>query len=262
MKKYDLLMVLTEKCNLNCSHCYQTKKKDSLNFAEVDKILDNLPKNLARVSLEGGEVYCEKNLLYYTIKEFRKHFGRDFTLRIETNGVAFYENEDIILKEADTLIKLGVDNLRISLDEFHFMGGANKKKLLAISAVLKNKNHPLKVKYLSLDQAVAIGNAENLPNNKKQVRACMNRPNCTDHPYFFTDVLGNVYTCPWRMIPKIGNLKENKLIEMINNLDHIQQNILVGNIEALIHGNEELQEIKETKGECMVCKEIFKNEIL
>jgi len=260
MKEYDLVMILTEKCNLRCQHCYMEKSQNSLRKSDVDKILDHLPNNLARVSLEGGEVYCERDLLYYTIEKFRGKFGRNFNLRVLTNGVAFYDSPQTIIKEAGTLEELGADNIRVSLDEFHFVGGADERKLLSIGQILGEADHPLKVSYLSLDNAVAVGNAERLPEGKKQIRRCMNKSDCVDHPYLFTDINGNVYTCPWRITPPLGNLLEETLSNMYAEANELQQRILVGDISSIVGANEHFKTIQRVKGECMVCKEIFRRD--
>jgi len=258
MKTYDLLMILTEKCNLLCPHCYMVDKTRSLSRESRDLFVSNLAPNPARISLEGGEIYCEKDLLYSTIKLLRNKFGKDFTLRLETNGVAFYKNRDSILEEADRLVKLGVDKIRVSLDDFHVQGGADRKKLISIAKVLEEESHQLKVSYLSLNNAVAVGNAENLPKELKQVRKCMNKPSSQEHPFFFTDILGEVYLCPWRITPSLGNLSKQNLSEMFTQRDYIQSNILTGNIPKL-SDETEIVEIRDKQGDCMVCKQLFKN---
>ncbi len=263
MRQYDFLMVLTEKCNLDCPHCYQAKKGRSLTTAQVDRIADNLSANLSRLSLEGGEVYMERDLFYYAVRKFRKVHGPDFFLRVETNGTFFYDDESHILREADFLVSMGVNEIKISMDNFHKLGGADLEKLAAIGNVLGSRNHPMKFKYLSLHEAVAVGNAESLPSAQKQVRRCMNKPDCLDHPYFFSDVMGNIYTCPWRIVPSFGNIITHPLDNLAKGLsDPLQRAILVGDIKSMaaLSGKERLYDlISGAGGECMVCKEACKD---
>jgi hypothetical protein len=225
---------------------------------QVDTIVSNLEDGLTRVKIEGGEVYVKRPLFYHTIKAFRERFGDKIELRVNTNGVAFYENRDSIIKEADYLHKLGVNRLRISLDKFHEDGGADLKKVASISEVLKEINHPLEVRYMSLDQALAIGNAENLPEHQKEKKKCMNGSWCLEEPYFFTDIKGNLYTCCWRLIPPIGNLLKSRLGELYSNMNDLQKKLLVGDLSP-IQKNADLKLIQKEKGDCMLCKAVFRH---
>ncbi|MBU2522996.1 MAG: 4Fe-4S cluster-binding domain-containing protein [Nanoarchaeota archaeon] len=259
MRGYNLCFVLTNKCNLRCPHCYQEDKNASLTEAQIGKIIENLDDCADRIDLEGGEVYCEREKFYSTIKLFRGRFGDHLSLRVNTNGVAFYENRETILKEADLLHSLGVDSLRISAGKFHSAGGADRDKTNLIEKVLEDEKHPLKVKYLNLSQAIAIGSAESLPESQQEKRACMNKPGCLEYPHFFSDVLGNVYTCTWRITPPIGNLLTEKLGSAFNRLEDIQKKILVGDVRSFAK-DDYLKKVLDSRGECMLCKEVFKNE--
>lgn len=255
MKPYKFNISTTEECNLRCPHCYTRNKEGSLTFQNVDTIVGNLEDGLERVKIEGGEAYSQKELFYYTLKKFNERFP-NAEIRINTNGVEFYESPDKIIKEADKLYSLGVKKMRISLDKFHEDGGADLKKVASIKEVLEEINHPLEVKYMSLTQALAIGNAEDLPEYQKEKINCMNHPECVENPYFFTDIKGNLYTCCWRLIPPLGNLLESRLGDLYTNMDTTQRRILSGDVRFLAT-TPRLVQIADEKGECMLCKEIF-----
>mgnify|MGYP001356905598 CR=1 FL=1 len=172
MKEYKFNISITEKCNLRCPHCYTRNKTGSLTPDEVDTIVGNLENGLTRVKIEGGEPYSERELFYYTIKKFRQKFP-EAEIRVNSNSVAFYKNRDTIISEADKLYSIGVRRLRISLDKFHEDGGANLEKVSSIQPILEEIKHPLDVKYMSLTQALAIGKAEDLPEEQKERRNCM-----------------------------------------------------------------------------------------
>ncbi len=258
MKEYKFNISITERCNLRCPHCYTRNKQGSLTFSDVDIILENLEGRLSRVKIEGGEPYCERELFYYTIKKFREKFPKA-EIRVNSNGVAFYKDRDTIIKEADVLYSLGVKRLRISLDEFHRDGGADLEKVSSIQSTLKEIEHPLEVRYMSLTQALAVGNAEDLLEEQKEKRNCMNHPKCLDNPYFFTDIKGNLYTCCWRLIPPIGNILRSKLKELYESMDEMQKKLLSGDVKFLAT-NSHLLEILNEWGECMLCKEVFQND--
>jgi len=257
MKEYKFNISITEKCNLRCPHCYTRNKNGSLTENQIDKLIGNLDDGLTRVKIEGGEPYCERELFYDTIKKFRQRFP-EAEIRANSNGVAFYKDKYTIIREADKLYSLGVKKLRISLDKFHEDGGADIRKVSSIKEILDKIKHPLDVKYMSLTQALAIGTAEDLPEKQKERRNCMNHEGCLENPYFFTDIKGNLYTCCWRLIPPIGNLLESKLKDLYNNMNSMQKKLLSGNVKFLATDSN-LSKILEDWGECMLCKEVFKN---
>lgn len=255
MKEYKFNISITEECNLHCPHCYTRNKKGALTRGQVDTIVGNLADGLTRVKIEGGEPYVARKLFYHTIQRFKERFPLA-EIRVNSNGVAFYKNRKTIIKEADRLHTLGVSRLRVSLDQFHKDGGANLEKVASIQQVLQEINHPLEVRYMSLTQALAIGNAEDLPEEQKEKRGCMNDPGCSDNPYFFTDIKGNVYACCWRLIPPIGNLLESKLIDIVNGMNEMQRRLLVGDVRFLATTPAALQVLQDW-GECMLCKHVF-----
>ena len=257
MKEYKFNISITEKCNLRCPHCYTRNKKGSLTPEDVDIIIGNLEDGLTRVKIEGGEPYSERELFYYTIQRFRQRFP-EAEIRANSNGVAFYRDRDTIIQEADKLYSLGVKRLRISLDKFHEDGGADLEKVASIKDILEEIRHPLDVKYMSLTQALAIGNAEDLPEEQKEIKNCMNHPECLDNPYFFTDIKGNLYTCCWRLIPPIGNLFQSRLRDLYINMNEMQRKLLSGKVKFLAT-NPHLLKVAEDLGECMLCKEVFRN---
>ena len=84
---------------------------------------------------------------------------------------------------------------------------------------------------MSLTQALAIGCAEDLLEEQKEKRNCMNHPGCIENPYFFTDIKGNLYTCCWRLIPPLGSLLEHKLGYLYDNMDSLQKHLLSGDVK-------------------------------
>ncbi len=257
MREYKFNISITEKCSLHCPHCYTRNKKGSLTAAGVDTIIGNLEDGLTRVKIEGGEPYSERELFYYTIQQFRQRFP-DAEIRANSNGVAFYKDKNTIIREADKLYSLGVRKLRISLDKFHEDGGADLEKVSSIKPILEEINHPIEVKYMSLTQALAIGIAEDLQEEQKEKRNCMNHPGCLDNPYFFTDIKGNLYTCCWRLIPPIGNLLKSRLRDLYDNMNEMQRRLLSGDVKFLAT-NSHLLKVSNDFGECMLCKEVFQN---
>lgn len=89
---------ITERCNLNCKHCYQEKQKQKeLTFSQLLYILDNYKKfieylrlktknkNLkAHINITGGEPFLRKDF-FNLLEEFYKH-RKYFSFGILTNG--------------------------------------------------------------------------------------------------------------------------------------------------------------------------------
>lgn len=99
---------INNKCNMNCSFCFQGENRDSneINFDYVVKSLDELNPTLKTVWLTGGEPLLSKDLLLKIVNESKK---RDHYVGISSNGL-------LLNKHIDQLISNGVDEVRISFD--------------------------------------------------------------------------------------------------------------------------------------------------
>lgn len=103
---------LTNKCNLQCPHCYMksgTAYYDELTTDEIKNLCDNF-KNCGGtdVSLTGGEPTSRSDFL--EIAKYITSIG--MKLSVFTNGFSW--NEDMV----DSLSKLNVDGVQISVDGY------------------------------------------------------------------------------------------------------------------------------------------------
>ena len=175
---YRISIMLTEACNLNCSHCYMSANKSgkSLTIQEIDLLIKGLPDNCLRISITGGEPYMCKDKLYYIIDKIVQRFkGKKPEIRVETNGTFFDQNEESIRNEVLQLISHGVDTLRLSDDKFHEDGGLNIDKLRYIEKVVKNYNLNIVVSTLVQENAVAFGRAKKLEDKYQDKKMCLNK---------------------------------------------------------------------------------------
>lgn len=141
---------LTERCNCNCLHCYQEKKKKSeLNFDILLKIF-NQYKNLveiaspimSRIQITGGEPLLRKDLFLFIEKlnEYRKN--RKLEIVLLSNGILLDE------KNIRKLKKLRVDLIQVSLEGLQYKNdlirgrGSFQKIISSIKLLVK---HGLKV---------------------------------------------------------------------------------------------------------------------
>ena len=267
---YRISIMLTEACNLRCSHCYMSAnaKGKTLSKEEIDNMIDNLPINCLRISITGGEPYMCKEKLYYILKKIKQKFaGKMPEVRVETNGMFFYHDDNMVIKEIENLINMGVTTLRLSDDEFHQQGGLDIQKLRNVEKVVKENNLNIVVSTLFQDKAVAFGRAKTLNNEKLDKKTCLNRKESLIIPYFYTTINGDVSTCAWKCAPALGNCFKNSWEEIVDNLNSPLQTAII-NSDILEVANivskgdkkkfEYLKSIIETKGQCMACKEMFK----
>lgn len=141
----SLYLKLTNVCNLNCKMCGQANNKklglikndDFLNFNKVKQFIEPIMKDLEFINLWGGEP-----LLHPEFIKFIKYFTENKKyISIATNGT-------VLRKYAKNLVKLGVDEIVISLDgpkEIHNSIRGNKRAFedakVGIEQIIELKNH-------------------------------------------------------------------------------------------------------------------------
>lgn len=258
---YSFNIILTERCNAKCSHCYMrndTFPKLTLSKNQVDLIINKLPKNTKRIILTGGEIFLEKDLLMYSINKIKK-FNSDIEIDLESNGIYFYKNDNP-LKLLKELEKSGISSIRFSDDPFHKSGGVDLEKVRKIKEYQKDVK--FQIKYLVQEKAFGIGQAKKLSDDRKNNANCMNHASTKSNPYFFLDIRGNVYLCAWKCIAPIGNMFVDDMNTIIERLkDEFNSLILVGKIEeayALINNDkkEEYKNYTRCNGQCMLCAKL------
>lgn len=262
---FSFNVILTEKCNARCSHCYMSAgvSKKSLSKEQIDLFLSKIPVNTKTIVYTGGEVLLEKELLHYAIKE-SKRVCPDAQIGVETNGIVLYNNLQKAVEELEFLKEIGVDFVRFSDDEFHAQGGVNLEKVRELKK-LESEKTPT-IKFLVQETALAIGKAKDLPEEKQAVMNCMNNDSSVQNPYLFLDIDGGVHICTWKCAPAVGNIFENDFQTVLSKLeDEFFKLILSGKIEDAVdmvqpESKEANRAYAKSKGQCMLCNKIFKGE--
>lgn len=123
----QLILKLTEACNLRCKHCFYAEnpnyynKKSEFSTSEIKKLIDFFVDeiNVLFITLTGGEVFVRDDFL-----EILEYIKRKFLpVTIQTNGLLIDEKKAFILSQ---LLNPKTDYVQISLD------GADKNSHEAI----------------------------------------------------------------------------------------------------------------------------------
>ncbi len=98
---------ITNRCNLNCLHCYSSEQQEELTTTDVYHVLDKLSTaGVGIIDFGGGEPLLRTDI--FDILTYSKQLG--FYTSISTNGTLLDEN---CVKRLKTL---GIDHVCISLD--------------------------------------------------------------------------------------------------------------------------------------------------
>jgi len=103
---------ITDRCNLNCKHCYRESIKEELKFAELKDIFDNFInflnyiKKKGRIQFSGGEPLLSRHI--FTLCELA--FKMKLDIRILSNGTV---GDRLFFKR---LKEVGVRVLQISVE--------------------------------------------------------------------------------------------------------------------------------------------------
>ena len=113
----EIIFSVTENCNLKCSHCYVSRKNNTLDSEKCLKFLETCTPQIEKIGFTGGEPFLNLDFIL-KITEFavKKDFLFD---RIMTNGI-WWNDESELLKKLSLLYESGYDGkICLSYDSFH-----------------------------------------------------------------------------------------------------------------------------------------------
>ncbi len=94
---------LTEKCNLNCTYCYENKRNKDISFECIKNLIDyeiNRKQNYLIIVFYGGEPLLQKNIIKNTIDYINsKKSKTEFYYGITTNGTLLDDDFIKYMKE-------------------------------------------------------------------------------------------------------------------------------------------------------------------
>ena len=99
----EYIIHLTEKCNLNCTYCYENKKNKEISFESIKNLIDyeiNRKQAYSIIVFYGGEPLLQKNVIRDTINYINiKKSKTNFYYGITTNGTLLDEDFIKYMKE-------------------------------------------------------------------------------------------------------------------------------------------------------------------
>ena len=99
----EYIVHLTEKCNLNCTYCYENKRNKDISFENIKNLIDYEISRKQKYSIiiyYGGEPLLQKSMIKNTIDYINsKNCKTDFYFGITTNGTLLDDDFIKYMKE-------------------------------------------------------------------------------------------------------------------------------------------------------------------
>lgn len=154
--KVEVDILLTNRCNLSCSHCLYTDEKDKIDlpYITILRLFDQLDSATTDIHLLGGEPLCRIDI----VKIVKAAFDRGLHCQILTNG--YNLNEKLLLnmkKGGLKSIGFSVDGTEKDHNINRVKDDAFKKVINAIKCAARNGYSP------KVSTAVHIGNVKSIP---------------------------------------------------------------------------------------------------
>ena len=99
----EYIVHLTEKCNLNCTYCYENKRNKDISFENIKNLIDyeiSRKQKYSIIIFYGGEPLLQKSMIKNTIDYINsKNCKTDFYFGITTNGTLLDDDFIKYMKE-------------------------------------------------------------------------------------------------------------------------------------------------------------------
>lgn len=123
----DYIIHLTEKCNLNCTYCYENKQDKNITFENIKKLIDYEIKQNQKYSIivfYGGEPLLQKEIIKNTIEYINsKNSKMKFFYGLTTNATLLDDEFIQYMK------KNGFANIACSIDGMKETHDLNRKTI-------------------------------------------------------------------------------------------------------------------------------------
>ncbi|MDD4877560.1 MAG: radical SAM protein [Candidatus Nanoarchaeia archaeon] len=246
-----VLFNFTNKCNLQCRHCYASceQQGETMGLDNIVKVLEHIPKNTSSLSISGGEPFMKRDLLMQMliyIKENKQKILPAGNVNLLTNGFWIRDNDDAY-HALKMIYEQNVFSLNIvSRDKFHReqgliitpnMSQPNGIIYNLVKKLSEEKNVPLwydgdtalnllpnsqrgifMVSINGSNFAYPFGRGRNLGQNEQKKTSQCNIITHSHKRTRYNELTiaadGKAYPCCWRVTPAIGSAIENPLEEL------------------------------------------------
>lgn len=129
--------MITTRCSLGCRHCvYANVNKEDMSRETIEKSMILIKKlKIKRLLVTGGEPFQVYDNLIFTLEKSFEFLPPSKIFLI--TSASWAKNYEIVKKNFDPVIKLGLKNLSISIDAFH-LENINPNNYFFILDYLKN----------------------------------------------------------------------------------------------------------------------------
>ncbi|MBM3237272.1 4Fe-4S cluster-binding domain-containing protein [Candidatus Poribacteria bacterium] len=125
-----ICFAITRKCPLECRRCFFCGSRDgeSIDIADAQTIIANLPNDLEVITLSGGEPFANIELLFDILGEIKnRNFPELSQISILTTGI-WATNREYVKEVVRELIDLDVNMFAIgAFDKWHYEAGLKKE---------------------------------------------------------------------------------------------------------------------------------------
>ena len=168
----EYIIHLTEKCNLNCTYCYQNKRIKDIKFEDIKNLIDYEISKKSKYSIiifYGGEPLLQKNLIKNTIDYINsKRCKTNFYYSITTNGTLLDDNFIKYMKDNNFI------NIAFSFDGMKDTQDLNRKTIDGNGTFdIVEKNAKKVLHYFDDVIAMTVITKNNLSNASKNVEYLM-----------------------------------------------------------------------------------------
>lgn len=215
--------VLTENCNLSCSHCYMSagpgKEDTTVTRKDFEKMLSHLPAEKLDLGLSGGEIFTvEERLREYLelieIENQKRRGDQKIRIIIQSNG--FWLKKKNVRTMLSYLKEKNVNALNIaSNDKYHQEQGLKLNEDLI--SLAKEYFSQVLITGAS-DQLMPIGRANNQPARLIIFGQCSSK-NYKDYRTLTIKNNGRVYPCCFQFFPYPGNIFEESLSSILQRVE-------------------------------------------
>lgn len=143
---------ITDRCNLECTHCYRDKKTQELPLSQLKKVADNLIEGISILdvapcfALSGGEPLLRED--FYDLVDYLYLKGIPYVL-IETNGTLI-DSQIAKIKEHSppiAAVQVSLDGSTPSVNDAIRGEGAYERALSGLNCILKDTSLQTTISY-------------------------------------------------------------------------------------------------------------------